>query len=101
MTYAWAKGSDRRWRELRARRLKVEPLCRMCRPKLVIATEVDHVLPVSQGGAKYSFENTQSLCHDHHAAKTTSERTGKPMRIKGCDAQGFPLDPSHSWSRST
>jgi hypothetical protein len=30
MTYGWAKGSDRRWRKLRARKLTDEPRCELC-----------------------------------------------------------------------
>lgn len=36
------------------------------------ATDVDHVVPMSRGGAD-SPENYQSLCHSHHASKTALE----------------------------
>jgi len=54
-TYGWPKGSDRRWRSQRARKLADEPRCERClaQGKLTLATEVHHLLPISQGGAKY------------------------------------------------
>jgi 5-methylcytosine-specific restriction protein A len=101
-TYAWQGGSSRRWRKLRERHLLQEPLCRLCLgidKRVVAATDVDHVTPVSEGGGMWDPRNLQSLCAEHHSAKTTSERTGKPMHIKGCTADGLPRDPNHPWRK--
>jgi 5-methylcytosine-specific restriction endonuclease McrA len=64
------------WKKLRAAQLRIEPLCRKCREigKLVEATVVDHVIPVTAGGAELELSNLQSLCVEHHNAKTNSER---------------------------
>lgn len=99
--YGWPKGSDRRWRKLRAQALNTEPRCVLClrEGRLTAATTVDHIVPISEGGAKYDPTNCQSLCHEHAAAKTTSERTGQPLRIKGCTADGLPRDPNHAWNK--
>ena len=35
--------------------------------------EVDHVLPMSQGGAVFDLENLQVLCRADHLAKTAKE----------------------------
>jgi 5-methylcytosine-specific restriction endonuclease McrA len=53
--YGWPKGSDRRWRKLRARKLADEPRCEPCLTKgmVTMATEVHHRKPISQGGGKY------------------------------------------------
>ncbi|MGV1682926.1 HNH endonuclease [Sphingopyxis sp. NJF-3] len=60
--------------ELRKRRLRAEPLCRMCKAEGIIrqADVVDHIKPLGQGGEDID-ENCQSLCHAHHDAKTASE----------------------------
>ncbi|MGE3348317.1 MAG: HNH endonuclease [Ramlibacter sp.] len=70
--------------ERRARWLQKHPLCKHCEqeipPRTTMADEVDHVIPLEQGGAD-NESNFQSLCRAHHAAKTAREaaqRAGKP-----------------------
>jgi len=64
------------WKALRKQQLSNEPLCRQCRTlgKLVAATIVDHVIPISIGGAPLHIGNVQSLCTPCHNAKTNKER---------------------------
>lgn len=64
----------RRGVEMRKRRLAREPLCRMCKAegKIKQADVVDHITPLAAGGEDMD-ENCQSLCHDHHDAKTATE----------------------------
>ncbi|MGW5720794.1 HNH endonuclease [Amycolatopsis sp. NPDC003865] len=71
---SWSAGSTRRWRRLRAAQLASQPLCQRagCRH---LATEVDHVQPLSEGGERYDPSNLQSLCRDCHQAKTQQEST--------------------------
>lgn len=66
--YGWA------WEQLRARILKAEPLCRLCRKvgRSVIATTVDHIKPKHLGGTD-DEDNLQSLCEPCHRAKTAQE----------------------------
>ena len=48
-------------------------LCQMCLPeRAVIATEVDHIMPLHLGGGD-NAENKQSLCSECHEAKTKAE----------------------------
>jgi len=63
---------------LRADVLSGEPLCRACREVGVetIATDVDHVTPVSRGGSFWDRSNLQPLCATCHGRKTRAERTG-------------------------
>ena len=63
------------WKIARAFHLEIEPLCRSCRVmgRLVIASVVDHILPVGQGGASLDDANLQSLCKSCHNAKTRTE----------------------------
>lgn len=66
---------SRRWRKVRARLLRREPLCRECAREglTVAATEVDHVVPRWQGGAVFDEANLQPLCGEHHDRKTARE----------------------------
>lgn len=52
-----------------------EPYCRECALDGVktIATQRDHIIPISWGGTE-DVSNTQPLCYRCHAAKTAEER---------------------------
>jgi 5-methylcytosine-specific restriction endonuclease McrA len=60
----------RRWQMLRRRRLSLNPLCVVCGQ---LATEVDHIQPIEDGGDPWSLDNTQSLCASCHSSKTNAE----------------------------
>jgi 5-methylcytosine-specific restriction enzyme A len=49
-------------------------MCCECRKagKMITADVVDHVVPLFMGGAD-APSNLQSLCHEHHDAKTAAE----------------------------
>lgn len=81
-----------RWQRLRARVLAEEPLCRMCNEP---ATDVDHI---SGDPSDNTRVNLQPLCHACHSYKTGRERAGNPVVIRGCDVDGWPLDPAHPWN---
>ena len=91
--------ATRRWRRLRQRKLEANPLCECgeCarlrrRP---IATQVDHIVPISDGGDPWAWENLQSLTATCHSRKT---RQDNGARTHGCDPDtGEPLDPAHWW----
>lgn len=57
------------WRRTRSEHLRQEPYCRLCAAegKTVEAQAVDHVIPVTQNGAKFDHENLRSLCASHHS----------------------------------
>lgn len=61
------------WRAFRLRRLALNPFCQgpLCSQP---AREVDHIVPVEQGGAVYSIDNTQCLCTPCHSRKTRAEQ---------------------------
>lgn len=89
------------WRALRALVLSEQPLCTEC-GKLglfVNATEVDHV---DNDASNNERSNLVGLCKPHHSSKTMRHehyiRTGKKLPVKGCDADGMPLDPDHPWN---
>lgn len=43
----------------------------------VLATDLDHIHPISQGGAIWDRDNTQGLCKSHHNKKRRFERRRK------------------------
>ena len=70
------RGYGRDWRRLRALYLRRNPLC--CDPwgdhggRPVVAAEVDHILPIRQGGGN-DWDNLQALCKACHSKKTAAE----------------------------
>lgn len=62
-----------RWRAVRRAALDRDAWrCRRCGRAGVL--EVDHVIPVQDGGAPYDLDNLQSLCRRCHRDKTNDER---------------------------
>ncbi|WP_369122930.1 HNH endonuclease signature motif containing protein [Novosphingobium aureum] len=79
-------------------------MCRHCakRGALTMASHVDHIKAISEGGAPFpGHDGLQALCLPCHSRKTArggeagAASTTKPM--KGCDADGNPIDPAHPW----
>ena len=64
------------WKRLRKLKLEADPLCVGCHAehRSVLATTVDHILPIALGGAPLDWGNLQSMCTSHHNAKTARER---------------------------
>ena len=87
------------WKKARRLQLSKQPLCVHCGKigKVVQATEVDHIVRMSEGGDTLDANNLQSLCHSCHSIKTGREKHGLAVIVKGCDENGIPLDPNHPW----
>lgn len=88
-----------RWRAARAAQLQREPLCRMCADmgRTKAADTVDHIRP-HKGDTVLFWDSTnwQSLCRNcHDSTKAQLERG----TLRGCDANGVPLDPGHHWRK--
>lgn len=66
---------SRAWRRARLVYLASHPLCVMHegQGRVVPATEVDHIVPIAQGGDPWSEANWQALCKSCHSAKTLRE----------------------------
>ncbi|WP_426994464.1 HNH endonuclease [Methylomonas sp. CM2] len=66
------------WKELRARRLSIEPLCRKCASRGVVVegSVVDHVEPFDSINDPRALDlgNTQTLCESCHNSKTRYDR---------------------------
>ncbi len=84
--------NDVQWRKLRARQLRDEPLCRMCkaRGKITPATICDHIEPHKGDIKKFWAGPFQSLCKTcHDSDKQRIEKGGKPKPFIGLD--GWPV----------
>ena len=68
MSNAWSGGSDSRWRNFRAYILgRDRYLCRVGGPRCAGAApldggHVDHIVPLSMGGAKFDESNARASC---------------------------------------
>lgn len=94
-----------RWQRLRTAHLQLKPLCEGCEAmgRLTPANTVDHRIPISEGGDAFpTHDGLASYCPSCHGAKTArgaeagAVQTSKPR--KGCDENGWPLDPDHPWN---
>ena len=81
----------RRWLALRSHVLSAEPRCLnyLQHGRLSAADEVDHIVPLQQGGTD-AISNLQPLCHDCHATKSAAERGARRKPVIGID--GWPLN---------
>jgi 5-methylcytosine-specific restriction protein A len=74
----YATGSSA-WRAVRLAVLRDEPLCRTCGE---LADQVDHIIPVAEGGAELDRANLQPLCDPCHKAKTQQESLRARRRLR-------------------
>lgn len=72
-----------RWIATRERVLEREPFCRHCLAEgadpPAYSTQVDHVVPLEDGGDEWARSNLQGLCDHHHSVKTKRERAVREM----------------------
>lgn len=85
----------------RARRLaRTNGLCERCLANghIILATRVDHELPLALGGEDVD-ENTRNLCAPCHD-EVTAEQFGhaQPIKGKGIGRDGRPTSPDHPWN---
>ncbi len=73
-------ASDR-WQRLRRLKLQRDPLCQCDECAATgatnVATDVDHVVSIRDGGECWSIDNLASLSHEHHARKTATETAAR------------------------
>lgn len=81
--------SSARWRAIRKAQLERFPLCAHCGEP---ANEADHI--ESDTSRNVVGVDLQSLCKPCHSRKTAG------LGVRGCDADGWPLDPNHRWKKS-
>lgn len=63
--------NTKRWRTTRRTHLFNHPLCAHCQ---ALATDVDHIIPIEQGGDRWAPTNLQGLCSQCHGRKTRREQ---------------------------
>ena len=69
------RGYDADWQRVRLVVLSDEPLCRCCAAegRTTAATQVDHIVALTDGGARLDRSNLQPLCDDCHGRKTAAD----------------------------
>lgn len=65
---------SKRWQMARRQVLTEEPFCACGCGRL--SEDVDHVVPIEQGGAVWNRSNLQGLAHHCHSVKTRREQHG-------------------------
>ncbi len=89
---AASRGYDAKWRRLRKMYLRAHPICtdpfKDHSKQLVVATEVDHVIPISDGGTD-DWDNLQGLCKPCHSKKGAKDghRWGRGKKISRAPAK--------------
>lgn len=81
----------RRGVALRTRRLRNEPLCRMCKDegRVTLAVTPDHIKPLALGGEDIDV-NIRCLCAEHHD-QVTREEFGQRERSPEIGEDGWPV----------
>lgn len=86
----WSKKPDapkrmtgRKLQAARAALFQASPLCAYClaKGKAVLATQRDHIVPLSEGGLDVP-DNTQGLCDECHDGKSLAERLRAQARAR-------------------
>lgn len=67
------RGYDADWVKFRKWFRIQNPLCVVCGHP---GECVDHIIPIAAGGSRLDAENCQTLCWQHHSAKTAKEDGG-------------------------
>ena len=74
------RGYDRQWQRLRLSKLAADPLCEIAyckvgRPMPDVATEVNHIVPISERpDLRLVWENLESACEPCHRQKDNARR---------------------------
>jgi 5-methylcytosine-specific restriction protein A len=68
-----ASSNDRRWQRTRDAQLRAHPYCQWPAGCHRVASVVDHVTPLAEGGERYDSRNLMSLCDPHHTTKTHAD----------------------------
>ncbi|SFM16718.1 HNH endonuclease [Shimia aestuarii] len=76
-------GSDK-WKRLSAQLRRDHPYCRQCgKTSMQTTLQVDHIVPLRDGGDPFDRSNLQVLCIPCHNTKTRAERNARAERHPG------------------
>ena len=78
---------SRRWRKVRAIKLRQTPMCERCGEPALIVHHKD------QDETNNETDNLESLCNHCHEVEH-----GRKVET-GARHNGFPLDPNHPWNK--
>ena len=69
------RGYDSRWYRLRNWYITKHPVCVECLKVGIVrpTEEVDHIVPIADGGPVYDVDNLQALCRQCHGRKTSRD----------------------------
>lgn len=81
----------RRLQERRSLYFAHNPLCKHCQDagRITVATELDHIKALDNGGEDDDPNNWQGLCSDCHKTKTAKDMGYTPKQTIGID--GWPV----------
>lgn len=73
---------SKEWRNIRQRKLFLNPFCEECSRHSIAtpATDIDHIVAITAGGARLDIQNLRALCHSCHSRKTAKENASKMFR---------------------
>lgn len=79
------------WMKIREQVLRLEPICYICKAKgkITLATEVDHVVALINGGSN-ELSNLRGICTSDHVAKTRKDMGWNDKPEIGND--GWPIE---------
>ena len=67
------------WLMRREQVLREQPICAICNDRL--SEEVDHIVPLAEGGDPYRRDGLQGICKQCHSAKTAREHASRYKRL--------------------
>lgn len=79
-----------RYRKQREILLTDNPICAICDEEP--AMELDHIIPLHEGGDQDDESNLQGICIPCHEIKTAREQGQRIVRV---DIRGRPIGPSN------
>lgn len=79
------------WMRIREQVLRLEPVCYICKIKgrATLATEVDHVIALINGGSN-DIKNLKGICQPCHTAKTRKDMGWRDR--PEIDVTGWPIE---------
>jgi len=79
-----------RWQRLRERIRHRDGICVLCAADGITTPgdDVDHIIPVKDGGDPWAESNLQFICKEHHRRKTAAEDSYRKRNWLSVDADG-------------
>lgn len=86
------------WRRLRKQQIKIAPFCEvhLTKQELIdctFGTPIDHLVPITEGGARLAMENLLTLCETCHSRKSALEsKRGCLINTVTADGEKIPAE---------